>query len=81
MGAGGAHVKLKLDTGSGRPLECVAFGWGENDDFLRVGTLIDLCYNIRINRFNGLETVQAVLRDARSSDAAVTEPFPGGNLA
>lgn len=65
MGTNGAHLRLKLGTNSGQPMECVAFGWGDSDEAFRVGSLISLCYNIRINKFNGQETVQAVLRDAK----------------
>ena len=67
MGANGAHLKLKLGASSGPPVECPAFGWGSAEEVFRVGSLIDMCYNIRLNRFNGLETVQAVLCDARES--------------
>lgn len=67
MGSTGAHLKLKLGTNDGRLLDCVAFGWGDRDEAFHLGSLIDLCYNIQVNRFNGTETVQAVLRDARES--------------
>jgi len=68
MGANGDHLKLKLGTSSGQPVECVAFGWGDSEPAFRVGTPFDVCYNIRVNQFAGRETVQAVLCDARASD-------------
>lgn len=76
MGANGSHLKMRLARPSREPVECVAFGWGDVEDRFRVGGLIDLCYNIRINQFAGMEIVQAVLRDARSSEAHTGEPFP-----
>ena len=79
MGASRTHLRLKLAS-SGRPispsphpplpLECVAFGWGERESTFRIGTLVDVCYNIQINHFNGQERVQMMLRDARPSDAS-----------
>jgi len=68
MGANRDHLRLKLGAGSGRPVECVAFGWGGSDEAFRVGSLLDVCYNIRINQFAGTETVQAILCDACASD-------------
>ena len=67
IGATGAHLKLKLGTKLGRPLECVAFGWGEHEDAFQLGSCVDVCYNVQINQFGGNETVQAVLRDAGNS--------------
>jgi len=81
MGLNGAHLKFRLGTSSGQPVECVAFGWGDTERAFRIGSLMDLCYNIRLNQFGGLETVQAVMRDARLSDAAITEPFSGSHIA
>ena len=77
VGARGAHLKLKLDSRSGGQIECIAFGWGERDELFQIGSPVDLCYNIRINQFGGREIVQAVLRDARASEAAVTEGSSG----
>jgi single-stranded-DNA-specific exonuclease len=81
MGSTGSHLKLKLGRSCGEPLECVAFGWGDRDEAFRVGSLIDLCYNIQVNHFNGRETIQAVLRDARPADAVISEPFPVNRTA
>lgn len=81
IGSGGAHLKLKLGTSSSKPIECVAFGWGESEEAFQLGCLIDVCYNIRINQFGGSETVQAILRDARMSDAVISEPFPESRTA
>ncbi len=78
MGSTGSHLKLKLGRSCGDPVECVSFGWGDRDEAFRVGSLVDLCYNIQINHFGGRETIQAVLRDARAAKAVITEP-PGAN--
>ena len=73
MGANKTHLKVKLSpSGSPHPpLDCVAFGWGERDSAFRIGSLVDVCYNIQINHFNGQEKVQMMLRDSRASDASI----------
>lgn len=55
------------------PLDCVAFGWGERESAFRIGSLVDVCYNIQINHFNGQEKLQMMLRDARPSDASISD--------
>ena len=64
MGSTGSHLRIKLLRKS-EPAECVAFGWGDREDLFRVGSLVDLCYNVQINQYGGRESVQMVLRDAR----------------
>ncbi|MHB1455564.1 MAG: single-stranded-DNA-specific exonuclease RecJ [Armatimonadota bacterium] len=70
IGQNNSHLKLSLKQGSGKPIDCLAWGWGEHEEEFALGSLIDVCYNIRINTFNGTETAQAILKDARVSDAS-----------
>lgn len=65
MGRDASHMKLLLVQESGKPVDCVAWGWGEHFDEFELGSSIDVCYNIQINKFNGNETAQMVLIDAR----------------
>jgi len=81
MGATGAHLKMKLGTASGRPIECVGFGWGSAERSIRLGSLLNVCYNTRINDYRGFRTVQLVLRDARQSAAVIGDEFSLGNDA
>jgi single-stranded-DNA-specific exonuclease len=67
-GGSGLHVKLKLRSDSDMPVDCIAFGWGDREEAFKLGGRIDLCYNIQTNRFNGRETAQLVLRDARKTE-------------
>lgn len=67
VGRAGNHLKLSLRHNSGIPIDCIAWGWGEHIEEFALGSLIDVCYNIKINNFNGYETVQMVLIDARAS--------------
>jgi single-stranded-DNA-specific exonuclease len=75
LGANGDHIKLKLGTPSGCAIDCMAFGWGSHYDTFRVGSLIDVCYNIRLDRFSRPFRAQMVLCDARPANAVITEPF------
>jgi hypothetical protein len=64
----GTHLKLQLQGNGMKPAECVAFGFGELDDTVQIGKDIDVCYTIRLNTFNGTETVQMVAKDFRIQD-------------
>jgi single-stranded-DNA-specific exonuclease len=81
IGSAGAHLKLRLGRSGLRAVECVAFGWGGREESFKLGSCIDLCYNIQANRFGGQETVQMVLRDARSSAAQILDEVLPANLA
>lgn len=76
MGSTGAHMKLKLGTSSGKTIDCVAFGWGGAESSIRLGSSLDVCYNTRINEFNGYRNVQLVLRDARLSEGRLGDAIP-----
>lgn len=73
IGQNNSHLKLSLKQGSGKSIDCLAWGWGEHEEEFRLGSLIDVCYNIRINTFNGNETAQMILKDACVSDADAGE--------
>lgn len=68
VGADGTHLKMRVRADGGEPTDCVGFRKGELDDAISVGGCLDICYNIRINRYNGYEQVQLVAMDLRESD-------------
>ncbi|MDO8682614.1 MAG: single-stranded-DNA-specific exonuclease RecJ [Armatimonadota bacterium] len=63
VGSDGAHLKLRVRSNGAQPTDCIAFGQGGAYDSVQVGSPIDLCYNIRINHFNGMDTVQLTVKD------------------
>ncbi|MHB1000439.1 MAG: single-stranded-DNA-specific exonuclease RecJ [Armatimonadota bacterium] len=77
----GTHLKLKLSHGSGLPVDCVGWGWGDCEEEIRLGSLLDVCYNIRINQFNGTESVQAIIQDISISDARIGDFCQDSHLA
>jgi single-stranded-DNA-specific exonuclease len=50
MGNGGDHVRLKLKQG-GIVWNAVGFGLGGRES--EIGTLLDIVYNVEIDRWNG----------------------------
>lgn len=63
----GSHLKMRLGSHGAAPLECIAFGMGELASQIQPGGQVDLCYNIRLNTFNGAQSVQLIGRGIRSS--------------
>ncbi len=56
----GSHLRLGVQGRGAAPMTCIGFGLGDLADQLAIGGIIDLCYCIRVNSFNGSETVQLV---------------------
>lgn len=63
----GSHLKLTVQGKNAPPIDCIAFKMGDVADDLELGSLVDLCYNIRLNSFNGNETVQLVVKAIRNA--------------
>ena len=63
VGDAGAHLKLRVRSDGSSPIECIAFGMGDAFDSVQVGSGVDLCYNMRLNEYNGNTTVQLTVRD------------------
>ncbi len=59
---------MKVQGRGGAILDCIAFGMGQLQPELGAGEDIDLCYSIRSNSYNGNDTVQLMVRDARRQD-------------
>jgi len=55
----GSHLKMTL-RGDGGALPCIFFGQGDLADKLELGEPVDLCYSIRLDTFNGAQSVQLV---------------------
>lgn len=54
----GKHLKFKADG-----IDAIAFNMGELEDFLHHGQLVNVAYNLDINKFNGNETLQLKVKD------------------
>jgi single-stranded-DNA-specific exonuclease len=67
MGADGGHLKLFFEGDDAKPLECIAFKWGQHRNLFPPGAVVDVCYNLRINEFNGNRNTQMVAIDIRKT--------------
>jgi len=67
----GSHLKLQLvDAGKTCSLGCIGFGMGELRDEIAAAGHIDICYHLRVNAYNGSETVQLNAVDVRAGGQA-----------
>lgn len=64
VGQDGAHLKMRV-VGDGTALEAVAFGRGEMESEISRGSVIDLCYTLKTDKFNGSECVQLTVEDIK----------------
>ncbi len=69
VGQNGEHLKMSVRGECCEPVDCIAFGYGEVEKDLIAGSDIDICYNLRINEFNGRRTAQIFIIDFDNSDA------------
>lgn len=63
----GSHLKFQVRANGQPAIDCIGFGLGDFANSLQLGSLVDLCYNVRFNTFNGYESVQLVAKDIRES--------------
>lgn len=61
----GSHMKLVVQGKDTPPISCIAFRQGDMVDQISIGSMVDLCYNIRFNEFNGTRSVQLVVKAIR----------------
>jgi single-stranded-DNA-specific exonuclease len=54
----GKHLKFKADG-----IDAIAFNMGELEPFLRTGQVVNVAYNLEINKFNGSESLQLKIKD------------------
>ena len=63
MGQDGLHLKLIVAQNGSRPIEVIAFRWGEFVD--DIPTRVDLAYTLEINNWQGKQSLQLNLKDLR----------------
>lgn len=70
---GGKHTKLIIEK-NGIMLTAMYFGIGEDDFLFKNGDAVDLLFNIDINDFRGVRSVQLLLQDMRPSASVSRTP-------
>jgi single-stranded-DNA-specific exonuclease len=68
FGSDGQHVRVALATGSGI-VEAIAFNKPNLADHLPRGRLVDACFGLELDSFQGMQRVRARLRDLRPAGA------------
>lgn len=61
----GSHLRLRVSGNGSGSLSCIGFGLGGLEDSLELGSSVDMCYAIRLNTYNGVESVQLVVKAIR----------------
>lgn len=69
VGKEGAHLKLELiDDSSKAPVHAIAFGMSEHSQYITDGNPVDICYTVEENVYNGVTTIQLLIKDIRPSN-------------
>lgn len=64
VGAEGKHLRLRIAK-NGTQVNCIGFSMGEYAGIITQGGLLDLAFQIDINRFQGVDNVQLILKDIK----------------
>jgi single-stranded-DNA-specific exonuclease len=80
FGSDGQHARVALATGSGI-VEAIAFNKPNLADHLPRGRLVDACFGLEIDSFQGFQRVRARLRDLRPAKAVTLSGQPVGSVA
>jgi single-stranded-DNA-specific exonuclease len=69
VGKDGTHVKLDLiDDSTKSPVSAIAFGMSEHAGYIKEGKPFDVCYTIEENIYNGVTSIQLMIKDIRPSN-------------
>ena len=68
VGKDGTHLKLEIiDNSSSIPTHAIAFGMSEYNIHIKDYNPIDICYTIEENTYNGITSIQLLIKDIRPS--------------
>jgi single-stranded-DNA-specific exonuclease len=69
VGKDGTHLKLDLiDDSIKLPISAIAFGMSEHARYIKKGKPVDICYTIEENLYNGMTSIQLMIKDIRPSN-------------
>lgn len=66
VGADSKHLRLRI-LKNNHPINCIGFGMGEFTKLLNKGDFINLAFQIDINSYQGIESVQLLIKDIKLS--------------
>lgn len=64
VGVDGKHLRLKIEKNGAR-INGIGFGMGEYADILETGDIIHIAFGIDINSYQGIESVQLIIKDIK----------------
>ncbi len=67
VGRDGGHLKLRLQSQTGKLVEAIGFGFGAWVQKLTLGAWIDVVYEIQVNEWNGNRSLQVRIVDLQQS--------------
>jgi single-stranded-DNA-specific exonuclease len=67
VGKDGGHLKLRLQSQTGKLIEAIGFRFGEWASKLTMGIQIDVAYEVQVNEWNGNRQLQIRIVDLRLS--------------
>jgi single-stranded-DNA-specific exonuclease len=68
VGKDSSHIKLDLiDESTKSPVSAIAFGMSEHSLYIKSGNPFDICYTIEENVYNGVTSIQLMIKDIRPS--------------
>ena len=71
VGRDGTHLKLEIiDSSTSIPTHAIAFGMSEHDRYIKDNNPVDICYTIEENTYNGITSIQLMIKDIRPSNMA-----------
>ncbi|MDR0795260.1 MAG: single-stranded-DNA-specific exonuclease RecJ [Tannerella sp.] len=64
------HLKLEIydDRSNGGPVHGIAFGMHKHFSYIKDGQPFDICYTVEENTYNGITTIQLMVKDIRPSN-------------
>ncbi len=80
FGSESQHIRVTLATGSGI-VEAIAFNKPNLADHLPRNRLVDACFGLEVDSFQGLQRVRARLRDLRPARAVTLSGQPAASAA
>lgn len=66
VGRDGGHLKLRLQSQTGKLVEAIGFGFGAWTHKLSLGVLLDVVYEIQVNEWNGNRQLQIRIVDLQT---------------
>lgn len=66
VGADSKHLRLRI-TKNNQVIDCIGFGMGEYASALNRGDFLNLAFQMDINSYQGIDTVQLILKDLKIS--------------